>query len=78
MTVDPKQRRSLLSRLDRAHAAHKRTRTALDDLVADCHLAGIPYSEIAEHSPYSKEWARRIAASVLESRAKDESEAQQQ
>jgi hypothetical protein len=75
MTVDPKQRRALLARLDKATAAHERTRTAVDDAVADCRAAGIALTDIAEHSPYSREWVRRIAASVLEARSKEGSDA---
>lgn len=50
-----------LRKLDRATTAHKKTRAALDALVADARKAGVPLMTVAKHTPYTREWARRIA-----------------
>ncbi|MGW1399307.1 hypothetical protein ACWCRF_11665 [Streptomyces sp. NPDC002405] len=57
-------RKALLKKLDRATEAHEKTRKALDALVADARTAGLSLTEISEHTPYSREWVRRIAAQV--------------
>ena len=58
-----------LRKLDRATAAHERSRRTLDELIADARQAGVPLVHIAEHVPYSREWARRIADRVDAERA---------
>jgi hypothetical protein len=50
-----------LQKLDRATAAHAKTRQRLDEIVAGARQAGVSLTAISEHSPYSREWARRIA-----------------
>lgn len=50
-----------LRKLDRASAAHAKTRQQLDELVAGARQAGVPLTAISEHTPYSREWVRRIA-----------------
>ncbi|MEV4043123.1 MULTISPECIES: hypothetical protein [Streptomyces] len=60
--------RSWTKKLDRATAAHEKTRDALDNLVADARTAGVSLTVISDHTPYSREWARRIAARVLAER----------
>lgn len=62
--LDEKERQPWLRRLDRASAAHEKTRRQLDELVADARTAGVPLTSIAEHTPYSREWARRIADQI--------------
>lgn len=59
--LDERDRQPWLRKLDRATAAHEATRRKLDELVADARAAGVPLTSIEEHSPYSREWARRIA-----------------
>lgn len=59
-----------LRKLDRASAAHERTRAALDKLVADARTAGVPLMTIAKHTPYSREWARHIADRIDAERAR--------
>ena len=66
--LDEKERQPWLRRLDRASAAHEKTRRQLDELVADARTAGVPLTSIAEHTPYSREWARRIADQIDEQR----------
>lgn len=62
--LDERERQPWLRKLDRATAAHEKTRRQLDELVADARAAGVPVTAIAEHSPYSREWARRVADRV--------------
>lgn len=57
-----------LKKLDRATAAHEKTRQALDGLVADARSAGVSLTLISEHTPYSREWVRRIAARIADER----------
>lgn len=58
---DPETEAAWLTKLDRATKAHEKARTALDELVADARAAGVPLMTIAKHTPYSREWARKIA-----------------
>lgn len=66
--LDERERQPWLRKLDRATAAHEATRRKLDELVADARAAGVPLTAIAEHTPYSREWARRIADQIEASR----------
>jgi hypothetical protein len=59
-----------LRKLDRATTAHEKTRAALDELVTDARAAGVPLMTIAKHTPYSREWARRIADRIDAERAR--------
>lgn len=65
---EPDQR-TWLKRLDRATLAHEKTREALDNLVADARAAGVSLTAISEHTPYSREWARKIAARIAAERS---------
>jgi nicotinamidase-related amidase len=67
--MDAKERAAWLRKLDRATTTHERTRRTLDELIADARKAGVPLVHIAEHTPYSREWARTIADRVDEERA---------
>jgi hypothetical protein len=67
--LDEKDRQPWLRQLDRATTAYERARKTLDDLVADARAAGVPLTAIAEHSPYSREWARKIADRVAAERS---------
>lgn len=67
--LDERDRQPWLRKLDRATAAHEATRRKLDELIADARAAGVPLTSIEEHSPYSREWARRIADRVDAERA---------
>ncbi|CUW31747.1 hypothetical protein TUE45_06496 [Streptomyces reticuli] len=62
--LDDRERQPWLRKLDRATAAYEASRKRLDELVADARSAGVPLTAIAEHSPYSREWARRIADQI--------------
>jgi len=57
-----------LRQLDRATAAHEKTRQRLDQLVADAREAGVSLTAISEHTPYSREWVRTIAARIQAAR----------
>ena len=37
--------------------------------MTDARAAGVPLTSIAEHSPYSREWARKIAERVAAERS---------
>lgn len=62
--LDEKERQPWLRKLDRATATHEKARRQLDELVAEARAAGVPLTVIAEHTPYSREWARKIADQV--------------
>ncbi|MFI6468751.1 hypothetical protein ACIBL5_00560 [Streptomyces sp. NPDC050516] len=66
-----RERAQWLRKLDRATLAHEKSRKALDELIADARGAGVPLTAIAEHVPYSREWARKIADGVDAARAAD-------
>lgn len=63
-TLDDAAKARWLRQLDRATAAHEKTRRQLDELVAGAREAGLSLTMISEHSPYSREWVRRIAERV--------------
>lgn len=58
---DPQTEAAWLRKLDRATAAHEKARATLEELIADARTAGVPLMTIAKHTPYSREWARKIA-----------------
>jgi hypothetical protein len=60
-----------LRKLDRATTAHEKTRAALEAVVADARTAGVPLMTIAEHTPWSREWCRKIADRIDAERATD-------
>lgn len=64
-------RKALVKRLDRATAAHEKTRRTLDDLVAEARAAGLSLTEISAHSPYSREWVRKIASQSTGTESRD-------
>ncbi|MFH0244426.1 hypothetical protein ACGRHY_18880 [Streptomyces sp. HK10] len=67
--LSEQERAPWLRKLDRATGAHEKARKALDALIADARRAGVPLTAISEHTPYSREWARRIADQVDAERA---------
>ncbi|MFJ6215097.1 hypothetical protein ACIQGZ_17435 [Streptomyces sp. NPDC092296] len=71
MTPKPpaKELAAWLRKLDKASAAHAKTRIELDELVADARSAGVPLMTIEKHTPYSREWARKIADRIDKERA---------
>lgn len=58
---DPHAEAAWLRKLDRATASHEKARASLEELIADARTAGVPLMTIAKHTPYSREWARKIA-----------------
>lgn len=66
--LDEKERQPWLRKLDRATAAYEKARRQLDELVTEARAAGVPLTSISEHSPYSREWARRIADQIEQQR----------
>jgi hypothetical protein len=70
MTTKPDtEKASWLRKLDRATSAHEKTRTALEEVVADARSAGVPLITIAKHTPWSREWCRKIADRIDKERA---------
>lgn len=65
----PEETAAWLRKLDRAKTAHEKARSVLDTLIADARAAGVPLLTIAKHTPYSREWARKIADRVDAERA---------
>lgn len=76
-TLKGTQEAQWLRQLDRATAAHEKTRQRLDQLVADARAAGVSLTAISEHTPYSREWVRTIAARVQAARSEEESTPQE-
>jgi len=66
---DPHAEAAWLRKLDRATATHEKARASLEELIADARAAGVPLMTIAKHTPYSREWARKIADRVDAERA---------
>ncbi|MFJ2630813.1 hypothetical protein ACIO6U_02465 [Streptomyces sp. NPDC087422] len=66
--ITPSDASAHIRKLDRATAAYEKTRRALDDAIADARSGGLPLTTISEHTPYSREWARKIANRVDEER----------
>jgi hypothetical protein len=66
---DPHSEAAWLRKLDRATAAHEKARASLEELIADARAAGVPLMTIAKHTPYSREWARKIADRIDGERA---------
>ncbi|MCX4703880.1 hypothetical protein [Streptomyces sp. NBC_01373] len=62
--ISPADAAAHTRKLDRATAAHEKTRRTLDEAIADARADGLPLTTIAEHTPYSREWARKIANRV--------------
>ena len=62
--IDPADASAHIRKLDRATTAHEKTRHTLDNAIADARSAGLPLTTISEHTPYSREWARKIANRV--------------
>lgn len=71
-TLKGTQEARWLRQLDRATAAHEKTRQRLDELVADAREAGVSLTAISEHTPYSREWVRTIAARIQASRTTED------
>jgi hypothetical protein len=67
--ISPADAGAHIRKLDRATTAHEKTRRTLDEAIADARTAGLPLTTIAEHTPYSREWARKIANRVDAERA---------
>jgi hypothetical protein len=67
--ISPADAGAHIRKLDRATTAHEKTRRTLDEAIADARTGGLPLTTIAEHTPYSREWARKIANRIDAERA---------
>ena len=70
--ADKDTRAAWKRKLDRLTATYEKARAALDDGIADARAANVPLTDIAEHTPYSREWVRKIADRVDAERAATE------
>jgi hypothetical protein len=61
-------------KLDRLTAAHERARAALNEGIADARAAKVPLTTIADHTPYSREWVRKIADGIDSERTGSDSD----
>jgi hypothetical protein len=68
--MDTDRKAQWLRDLREASDFHAATRRQLDELVAEARAAGVPLTAISEHTPYSREWARKIADQIDAERAK--------
>lgn len=68
-TMTATDKATWLRKLDRATTTHEKTRAALEDVVADARNAGVPLTTIADHTPWSREWCRKIADRIDADRA---------
>lgn len=59
---DETRRPATLRKLDRAAAAHAKTRQALEEAICEAREDGFPLTTVAEHSGFSREWVRKITA----------------
>jgi hypothetical protein len=67
-TLDNAQRTAALRKVDRAAAAHEKTRRRLEEAVAEARDLGCSLTEVAEHTRYSREWVRKATARVHDGR----------
>lgn len=58
---DPVSLANMLASLRDASGEFESTRSELHEVIASARAAELSLTEIAEHSPYSREWVRRIA-----------------
>lgn len=54
------RRPATLRKLDRAAAAHAKTRKALEEAICEAREDGFSLTTVAEHSGFSREWVRKI------------------
>jgi hypothetical protein len=57
-----------LRKVDRAAAAHEKTRRRLEEAVAEARDAGCSLTVVSEHARYSREWVRKATARIAEGR----------
>lgn len=51
-------------KLRRLTATYEKARIALDEGIANARADGVPLTTVAEDTPYSREWVRKIADRV--------------
>jgi 16S rRNA C967 or C1407 C5-methylase (RsmB/RsmF family) len=62
------QMAAVLRKVDRAAAAHEKTRQRLEEAVAEARDLGCSLTVVAEHARYSREWVRKATARVTDDR----------
>lgn len=58
------QMAAVLRKVDRAAAAHEKTRHRLEEAVAEARDIGYSLTVVAEHARYSREWVRKATARI--------------
>lgn len=58
-----------LALVSEAAEDHRARRAELEAVIADARAAGVPLTDISEHTPFSREWIRRIADRVHRERS---------
>ncbi|MFJ9740850.1 hypothetical protein [Streptomyces sp. NPDC101166] len=58
------QMAAALRKVDRAAAAHEKTRQLLEEAVAEARDVGHSLTVVSEHARYSREWVRKATARV--------------
>lgn len=56
------QMAAALRKVDRAAAAHEKTRHRLEEAVAEARELGCSLTIVSEHARYSREWVRKATA----------------
>lgn len=68
-TLDEAEKAQWLRKLNRATSAHEKARRHLEEVMAGARSAGVSLTEISAHTPYSREWVRRITTRVATEQA---------
>jgi hypothetical protein len=63
-TLEPARRAALLRKVDRAAAAHEKTRQRLEEAVAEAHNSGISLTDVSVRAGYSREWVRKAVLRI--------------
>ncbi len=58
------QKAAALRKVDRAAAAHEKTRQLLEEAVAEARDLGHSLTVVSEHARYSREWVRKATARI--------------
>lgn len=58
------QMAAVLRKVDRAAAAHEKTRQRLEEAVAEARAFGCSLTVVSEHARYSREWVRKATARI--------------
>ncbi|MDH6224330.1 GIY-YIG nuclease family protein [Streptomyces sp. MJP52] len=63
-TPSPADKQKMLDLISEAAALHRMKREELETAIAEARAVGVPLTAISQHTPFSREWVRRIADRV--------------